>query len=170
MIPGHPRPYTVLGAHPQRQRDVDGVRFAVWAPNARRVSVVGDFNDWDGRRHVMRMREVDGVWDIFVAHAAIGDHYKYELIGPGGELLPLKADPYAFAAELRPATASIVAALPAAQSLAPQRALANARGAPISIYEVHVPSWRRGASGRFPSWDELAAALPRYAADLGFRT
>ena len=164
----HPRPYTVLGAHPHRQRSVDGVRFAVWAPNARRVSVVGDFNNWDGRRHTLRLRHTAGVWEMFVPHAAIGDRYKYELLGPAGELLPLKADPYAFAAELRPNTASRVASLPATQSLSPLRARANARGAPISIYEVHAPSWRCGVADSFPSWDELAATLPAYAADLGF--
>ena len=164
----HPRPYTVLGAHPQRQRGVNGVRFAVWAPNARRASVVGEFNGWDGRRHAMRLRHLAGVWEIFIPQAAIGDRYKFELLGAAGELLPLKADPYAFAAELRPDTASRVAALAAVQCLSPQRAQANARNAPISIYEVHAPSWRRGASGSFASWDELAATLPAYAADLGF--
>ena len=164
----HPRPFTVLGAHAQRQRGVDGARFAVWAPNARRVSVVGDFNAWDGRRHALRRRHAAGIWEIFVPQARVGDHYKYELLGPDGDLLPLKADPYAFAAELRPETASSVAALPAARALSPIRAQANARGAPISIYEVHAASWRRGADGAFPTWDELAATLPPYAASLGF--
>jgi 1,4-alpha-glucan branching enzyme len=164
----HPRPYTLLGAHPQRLQGVGGVRFAVWAPNARRVSVVGDFNQWDGRRHVMRFRHEAGVWEIFVPHAVAGDRYKFELLDADGELLPLKADPYAFAAELRPASASRVASLPPACTLTHERARANARGAPISIYEVHAPSWRRGATGQFPNWDELAATLPHYVADLGF--
>jgi 1,4-alpha-glucan branching enzyme len=164
----HPRPYEMLGAHPRTQGGVDGVRFAVWAPNARRVSVVGDFNAWDGRRHPMRLRHVAGVWEIFVPHAGIGDCYKYEILGADGELLPLKADPYALSAELRPDTASRVASLPVNKSLSPTRAKANLRSAPISIYEVHVASWRRGASGAFPTWDELAASLPAYAADLGF--
>ena len=92
----HARAYLVLGAHPLRQHNVDGVRFALWAPNARRVSVVGDFNGWDGRRHPMRLRHLAGVWEIFVPHAGIGDRYKFELIGPDGSLLPLKSDPYAF--------------------------------------------------------------------------
>ena len=164
----HPRPYELLGAHPQHKAGVDGARFAVWAPNARRVSVVGDFNTWDGRRHPMRLRHVAGVWEIFVPHARIGDRYKYELLGPDGELLPLKADPYALSAELRPDTASRVASLPLTKSLSPTRAKANLRDAPISIYEVHVASWRRGASGAFPTWDELTNTLPAYAADLGF--
>ena len=101
----HLRPFTVLGAHPIESGTVDGVRFAVWAPNATRVSVVGDFNAWDGRRHPMR-RHKGGVWELFLPHAGAGDRYKFELLGPQGELLPLKADPYARAAELRPATAS----------------------------------------------------------------
>lgn len=163
----HPRPYTVLGAHPLQLGDVAGVRFAVWAPHARRVSVVGSFNNWDGRRHVMRRHAEAGVWEIFIPHVAAGDRYKYELLGPDGRLLPLKADPFAFAAELRPETASLVAALPPLQTLPAARAAANRRDAPISIYEVHAASWRR-PDGRFPSWDELAASLPAYAAELGF--
>jgi 1,4-alpha-glucan branching enzyme len=164
----HPRPYTVLGAHPRRVGAVDGVRFAVWAPNARRVSVVGEFNGWDGRRHAMRLRHLAGVWEIFVPHAAAGDRYKYELIGADGALLPLKADPYAFAGELRPDTASRVATLPPARALDPARAAANARHAPVAVYEVHAASWRRPGDGGFPDWALLAATLPDYARALGF--
>jgi 1,4-alpha-glucan branching enzyme len=164
----HPRPYLVLGAHPASIAGVDGVRFAVWAPNARRASVVGDFNGWDGRRHGMRLRHAAGVWEIFVPHAAVGDYYKYELLDAGGALLPLKADPYAFASELRPGTASRVAALPPARRLDPARAAANRRDAPISAYEVHAASWRRAPDGGFPDWAQLTATLPDYAASLGF--
>ena len=164
----HPRPFTLLGAHALEQDHIDGVRFAVWAPNARRVSVVGSFNQWDGRRHGMRLRHAAGIWEIFVPHAALGDLYKFEIIAANGELLPLKADPYARAAQLRPDTASIVAALPAARALPPERAAANARQAPLSIYEVHAASWRFGQGGRFASWEELALQLPAYAAGLGF--
>ncbi len=164
----HPRPFTLLGAHALEHDHVDGVRFAVWAPNARRVSVVGSFNQWDGRRHGMRLRHAAGIWEIFVPHAALGDLYKFEIIAANGELLPLKADPYARAAQLRPDTASIVAALPAARALPPERAAANARQAPLSIYEVHAASWRFGQGGRFASWEELALQLPAYAAGLGF--
>jgi 1,4-alpha-glucan branching enzyme len=164
----HPRPYAVLGAHP---RDDGGVRFAVWAPNAQRVSVVGSFNSWDGRRHPMRLRHGPGggagIWEIFIPDAAVGDLYKFELLGAGGDLLPLKADPYARASQLRPDNASIVAAMPAVQPLPAGRAAANERHAPIAIYEVHAASWRR-EEGRFPSWDELAEQLPAYAAGLGF--
>ena len=164
----HLRPFTVLGAHPISANGVAGVRFAVWAPNAQRVSVVGDFNAWDGRRHAMRLHHGGGVWDIFVPHVALGDAYKFELVGAHGALLPLKADPYARACQLRPETASIVAPLPPAVPLPDGRAAANDRHAPVSIYEVHPGSWRRHPDGRWHNWDELAAALPAYAADLGF--
>ena len=163
----HTRPYTVLGALPVWHGEVPGVRFAVWAPNARRVSVVGDFNQWDGRRHPMRLRHDAGVWETFVPHATVGDHYKFELVGPQGELLPLKADPYARASQLRPETASRVTELPAVRRLPEGRAAANRRDAPISIYEVHAGSWRK-IDGGFPTWDDLAERLPAYAADLGF--
>ena len=163
----HPRSYQILGAHPLTLGAVDGVRFALWSPNARRVSVVGAFNDWDGRRHPMRLRHDAGIWEIFVPHVAKGDLYKFEIVAADGTLLPLKADPYAFAAQMRPDTASRVSGLPTRRTLPPDRAQANQRYAPISIYEVHAPSWRHG-EGRFPSWDELAATLPAYAADLGF--
>ena len=167
----HRRAYERLGAHLMWHEGVDGVAFAVWAPNARRVSVVGDFNDWDGRRHVMRRRDA-GIWEIFLPAIAEGSRYKYELLGPGGALLPLKADPFAFASERPPATASLVA-VPGksdwrdAAWLA-RRAAAHRRGEPISIYEVHLGSWRRGENNRYLSYDELAEQLIPYAVDLGF--
>ena len=128
--------YDKLGAHPMRHEGVDGVGFVVFAPNARRVSVVGDFNFWDGRRHAMRVRG-NGYWEIFVPGARAGDKYKYEIVGPNGQLLPLKSDPLAFAAELRPSTASIVVdaahlprpAAPRAQRQCPQRADVDLRSA-----------------------------------------
>jgi 1,4-alpha-glucan branching enzyme len=164
----HLRPYTFLGAHPLGADNIDGVRFAVWAPNAQRVSVIGDFNAWDGRRHPMRSRGGGGVWEIFIPHAAVGDRYKFEILSRAGTLLPLKADPYARAAELRPGTASIVAPLLTSKALPSERAAANHREAPISVYELHAGSWRKHPDGRHYSWDELAAALPAYVADLGF--
>jgi 1,4-alpha-glucan branching enzyme len=165
----HLRPYTFLGAHPTVLGDVAGVCFAVWAPNAGRVSVVGDFNAWDGRRHPMRSRGGGGVWEIFIPHVQAGDRYKFEIRTHDGHLLPAKADPYARAAELRPATASVVAPpLRPPQALPPGRAAANERHAPITVYELHTGSWRRHPDGRLYSWDELAEALPGYAADLGF--
>ncbi len=161
--------YNRLGAHPMRHDGVDGVAFAVFAPNARRVSVVGDFNLWDGRRHAMRARG-HGYWEIFVPEVRPYDKYKYEIIGPDGLMLPLKSDPMAFAAEVRPSTASVV--IDAAKLPQPARLPhnANALDAPISIYEVHLGSWRRKPeeNNRWLTYRELAAQLPRYAADMGF--
>ena len=165
------RAHEILGAHPVCVQGVEGVRFAVWAPNAQRVSVVGSFNAWDGRRHPMRLRHDAGVWELFIPAVQRGDLYKFELVSRAGELLPLKADPYAFAAELRPAQASVVAGLPPKRALPKAREAANRRDAPISVYEVHPASWRKfgdAAEGGFPTWDELAATLPAYAAGLGF--
>jgi 1,4-alpha-glucan branching enzyme len=151
-----------LGAVPMRLGDVPGVRFVVWAPNARRVSVVGNFNNWDGRRHPMRRREA-GLWEIFLPGLDVGDAYKYEILGPHG-LLPQKADPIARQAEVPPATASIVAAAFAP----PPRRTAPGLDTPLLIYEVHAPSWMRHADGRSYDWAELAERLVPYAADLGF--
>ncbi len=166
----HLRPYEVLGAHPRTMLGVEGTAFAVWAPNASRVSVVGDFNFWDGRRHPMRLRKECGVWELFVPNVGQGSPYKYEVRTREGWLLPQKADPYAFAAELRPATASVVGKLPAIVPPSQARRAANALNAPISIYEVHLGSWRRKPeeNHRWLHWDELAEELPRYAREMGF--
>jgi 1,4-alpha-glucan branching enzyme len=161
--------YDKLGAHPMRHDGVDGVAFAVFAPNARRVSVVGDFNLWDGRRHAMRARG-HGYWEIFVPDVRPFDKYKYEIVGHDGLMLPLKSDPVAFAAEVRPSTASVVVdATRLPQPLRLERNV-NALDAPISIYEVHLGSWRRKPeeNNRWLTYRELAAQLPRYAADMGF--
>jgi 1,4-alpha-glucan branching enzyme len=163
----HLRPWQVLGAHPMTLDGVAGTRFALWAPNASRVSVVGDFNGWDGRRHPMRVHHGGGIWEIFLPHVGAGDRYKYEIRTRDGTVLPLKSDPYAFACEMRPASASVVAA-PARRGLPPARAQANRHDAPMAAYEVHLGSWRRRADGGFLDWDELADQLPAYAADLGF--
>jgi 1,4-alpha-glucan branching enzyme len=161
--------YDKLGAHPMVLEGVAGVGFAVFAPSAKRVSVVGDFNFWDGRRHAMRVRG-NGFWEIFVPGARVGDHYKYEIIGEHGEMLPLKSDPVGFAAEVRPRTASIVVDLNAIPHPAPAPQNINALSSPMSIYEVHLGSWRRRAdeNGRWLSYRELAEELPAYARDLGF--
>jgi 1,4-alpha-glucan branching enzyme len=169
----HLRPFEVLGAHPMTLGEdvyaISGVRFAVWAPNASRVSVVGNFNGWDGRRHPMRVRGSSGIWELFIPQVALGDIYKFEIRTQQGEVLPLKCDPYARASQKRPQNASMVAApLPPRRALPADRAPANARNAPISIYEVHLGSWRRHPDGSFHTWDDLAEALPAYAADLGF--
>jgi len=168
----HRRLYDVLGAHPRHIDGVDGVAFAVWAPNARRVSVVGGFNNWDGRRHPMRKRAECGVWELFVPGLAAGAVYKYELLGPDGSLLPLKADPMMFRSEIRPANGSVVAGLPAqdwtdAEWLARRQAAAD-RSAPIAIYEVHLGSWMRGDGNRFLTYDELADRLVPYLQEMGF--
>jgi 1,4-alpha-glucan branching enzyme len=160
--------YDMLGAHPLVLEGVEGVGFAVFAPNARRVSVVGDFNRWDRRRHAMRVRG-KGYWEIFIPGAHVGDKYKYEVLGPQG-LLPLKSDPLAFAAELRPSTASIVIDAKQIKAAPPIQHDANSLKAPISIYEVHLGSWRRHEKGdqRWLSYRELAEQLPAYAKDMGF--
>ena len=166
----HLRPYEVMGAHPRTVGGVAGTAFVVWAPNASRVSVVGDFNHWDGRRHPMRLRRECGCWELFLPGVTEGATYKFELLDRGGLLLPQKADPYARASELRPATASIVAPLPPVVPPSPARQSANALDAPLSIYEVHLGSWRRKQEegNRWLNWDELADELVPYAADMGF--
>ena len=169
----HLRPYEILGANQRVMDGVSGTSFAVWAPNAARVSVLGDFNLWDGRRHSMRLRRECGVWEIFLPGVALGARYKFEILAADGQRLPARADPYARQAELRPATASIVAAMPLRQPASDERRQANALDAPLSIYEVHLGSWRRildPASGaqRWLSWDEMADQLVPYAQDMGF--
>ncbi|MDB5743577.1 MAG: 1,4-alpha-glucan branching enzyme [Polaromonas sp.] len=169
----HLRPYEILGANPRVMQGVAGTGFAVWAPNASRVSVVGEFNHWDGRRHPMRLRRECGVWEIFLPGVGLGALYKFEIVSADGRVLPARADPYGRQAELRPATASIVAALPERQPASGARQRANALEAPMSIYEVHLASWRRiidPASGaqRWLTWDELASELVPYAQDMGF--
>ena len=166
----HLRPYEVLGATQRVMEGVAGTSFAVWAPNASRVSVVGDFNGWDGRRHAMRLRRECGVWEIFLPGVGAGAHYKFELRSRDGHVLPLKADPYALQAEMRPATASVVARMPTVAPVSEQRKAANALDAPMSIYEVHLGSWRRKPeeADRFLNWDELADTLAPYARDMGF--
>ncbi|QLI82342.1 1,4-alpha-glucan branching protein GlgB [Chitinibacter fontanus] len=163
------RPYERLGTHFRTIDGVEGVAFAVWAPNARRVSVVGDFNYWDGRRHVMRLRRECGVWEIFLPNVHEGQGYKYEIIDQHGAL-QLKADPYGFSAEMRPATASRVARLPAWVEGTQTRKDANALNAPVSIYEVHLASWRRRPEegNRWLSYRELAVELIDYVKYMGF--
>src|SRR5580704_14899581 len=156
----HLRLYDKLGAHPMEMDGVHGVAFAVFAPGVRRVSVVGDFNFWDGCRHAMRVRG-NGFWEIFVTGARAGDRYKYEIVSADGTLLPLKSDPVGFAGELRPKTASIVVDVANLPRPTPAPAAANALDKPISIYEVHLGSWRRKSEegNRWLSYREVADLL-----------
>jgi 1,4-alpha-glucan branching enzyme len=164
----------VLGAKAMTVDGVPGVRFAVWAPNARRVSVVGDFNSWDGRRNPMRLRQGGGVWELFVPRLGPGERYKYELIGPHGHLLPQKADPVARASEAAPGSASIVARSEpfswTDSEWMSSRAARQSEIAPISVYEIHPGSWLRLAEdgNRSLDWTELADRLIPYVSGLGF--
>ena len=155
----HLRSFERLGAHPQEMEGVAGTAFAVWAPNASRVSVIGDFCNWDGRRLPMRKRHECGVWELFVPHVARGDRYKYEIKGPSGNLMPQKADPYAFQAEMPPHTASVVHGLNSHQwgdqDWLRDRARTDWRAKPVSVYECHISSWRRKDGGRRPRLSEL---------------
>ena len=164
----HLRPYETLGAHGATIDGVSGTRFSVWAPNARRVSVVGEFNFWDGRRHPMRFRRELGVWELFVPGAVNGQLYKYEIID-ASEQMRIKADPFAFEAQMRPQTASMICGLPPKVEMQPQRKAANAFDQPISIYEVHLGSWRRHTDNNFwLSYKELAEQLIPYVKEMGF--
>ncbi|RWR02415.1 glycogen branching protein [[Pantoea] beijingensis] len=164
----HLRPYETMGAHADVLDGVIGTRFSLWAPNAQRVSVVGEFNYWDGRRHPMRFRRESGVWELFVPAARHGQLYKFEIIDAFGQLR-LKADPYAFEAQMRPETASMICGIPEKVEMAAERKAANAFDAPISIYEVHLGSWRRHTDDNYwLSYHELAEQLIPYVKEMGF--
>jgi len=168
------RIYDKLGAHPETVNGVAGTRFAVWAPNAERVSVVGPFNAWDGGRDVLKARGVSGVWELFVPSITVGELYKFEIRTRWGGLF-LKSDPYGFQMQLRPENCSIVASLDGyvwrdADWLA-RRAEANAIRRPFNAYEVHLGSWRRPWSPSTPpfmSWREAIEQLIPYVVDLGY--
>ena len=168
----HFRMSTCLGAQPMVINGVSGTRFAVWAPNARRVSVVGDFNHWDARRHMMRLRHGAGIWELFIPRLWSGARYQFDLLGPNGESLPRKSDPMARRAELPPSTLSVVAdPEPFAwhdHAWMAQRAGRDHLHAPMSIYEVHAPSWRRLNSQGATDWRALADELIPYVKNLGF--
>jgi 1,4-alpha-glucan branching enzyme len=170
----HYRLYDKLGAHLAAVDGVPGVIFAVWAPNAKRVSVVGDWNGWDGRLHPMRLHPGNGVWELFVPHATEGARYKFEILARSGELLALKADPLAFAFEPdTPRTASVVTALDGYEwhdaAWMEDRARRYPPEAPMAVYEVHLGSWRRGPDGRsFLDYRELGRQLGDYVRGMGF--
>ena len=166
----HHRNYEKLGAHRTVLDGVAGVSFAVWAPNARRVSVVGDFNDWNGLVHPMRLHPGNGIWEIFLPGLGDGSLYKLEVLPKWGPPM-LKADPYAFAFELPPRTASVVTDLTHTwgdEAWMGGRGRMHALDAPIAIYEVHLGSWRRGDGGEFLSYRELADELAIYVKAMGY--
>jgi 1,4-alpha-glucan branching enzyme len=170
----HEEIYDKLGAHVREHEGVVGTAFAVWAPAARAISVVGDFNSWDGRLHAMRSLGSAGVWELFLPGVESGARYKYEILTSDGELT-LKADPYAQEAELPPDTASVVTqsshrwSKPDGDWLA-TRASQQPLSRPISIYEVHLGSWRLNSleDNRSLTYRELADELSAYATDMGF--
>lgn len=170
----HTQLWDAVGAHVCTHEGVDGTHFAVWAPNASRVSVVGDFNGWDGRRHVMRRRGATGIHEIFLPDLGDGTVYKYEILDGAGNLLPLKADPVGFGAELPPATASVVRDLRgyewADAGWLSKRGAKHKTDQPISIYEVHLESWRRvpEEGNRSLTYLEHASMLVDYVRDMGF--
>ncbi|MEM8654007.1 MAG: 1,4-alpha-glucan branching protein GlgB [Pseudomonadota bacterium] len=167
----HRQLWSALGAHVTQVDGVGGTHFAVWAPNAVRVSVVGDFNVWDGCRHPMRRVGVTGVWEIFLPGISEGDLYKYEIAPRDGAPF-LKADPMGFGAQHPPETSSMVRDISGYgwddDAWMQSRAAAQGRDKPISVYEVHLGSWRRTADGRRLSYKELATELVDYAKWMGF--
>ncbi|HYZ98724.1 MAG TPA: 1,4-alpha-glucan branching protein GlgB [Acidimicrobiales bacterium] len=166
----HERLWTVLGAHPRVHEGVDGTAFAVWAPAARAVRVVGDWNGWDGRVHPMRRLGTSGVWEIFVPEAGPGQRYKYEVLGADGRLR-LKADPLATATEAPPGTASVIFrsshAWGDAEWLA-RRAASRPTDERLAVYEVHLGSWRRHPDGAYLDYHEVAERLADHVVALGF--
>ena len=167
----HWRLYDKLGAHTLTLDGVTGAYFAVWAPNASRVSVVGSFNNWDGRRHPMRKHHDCGIWDIFIPGLAVGDQYKFELKSAQGTLLPLKADPCARQMEAPPGNAAIVHRSHYVwndQNWLDTRQATSALSAPLSIYEVHLGSWRRDKNDQWLSYRDLAEQLVSYAKEMGY--
>ena len=163
--------YEKMGAHPMTVNGVEGVYFAVWAPNAMRVSVVGDFNSWDGRRMPMRRLWDSGIFELFVPGLTAGTLYKYEIKAKGG-LTYLKADPYANAAELRPNTASIVADLRnfdwTDKEWIAERKKRDTKKEPVAIYEMHLGSWKKPQNRDFYTYRELAPMVAEYIKEMGY--
>ncbi len=167
----HRQLYNHLGAHPQNRQGLNGVAFAVWAPNAERVSVVGDFNHWNGLRHPMRVLGRSGVWELFIPGLGPDTIYKYEIRTRSGELR-LKTDPLAFRMELRPRNAGLVCSLHSYdwqdQTWQAARGKIQAADAPLAIYEVHLGSWRRAGGRELPNYREIAPQLVAHVKELGF--
>lgn len=167
----HHKIYEKLGAHPHTVNGRRGTHFAVWAPSAKSVSVVCNYNYWDGRSHPMQPVGCSGVWTVFIPDIAAGEMYKYEIKTHSDQLF-LKADPYAFYSELRPGTASAVYDLDGYEwhdsEWIKSRDTSNTFGKPVSIYEVHLGSWARSSDNNFLTYRELADRLVAYAADMGY--
>jgi 1,4-alpha-glucan branching enzyme len=168
----HLHAYRVLGAHLCEVEGVAGTRFAVWAPSAERVSVVGDWNHWDGRRHAMRSRGGSGIWELFIPGIGAHEFYKFEIRNRQRGTIHLKTDPYAQAYELRPGTAAVTCR-PGGYQWADHDWMTNRRSgnwlhAPLSIYEVHLGSWQRDAQNQFLNYRKLAERLVSYVGELGF--
>lgn len=168
----HLRLFDIMGAHVKHHQSYDGIHFALWAPNAQRVAVIGDFNDWDGRKHIMRARHDTGIWEIFIPNIGDGRIYKFLVIDKNGNAMPLKADPFAFQSELRPNTGSIVSK-PIDFEWDDENHRNywknnDAKTKPISIYEVQAGSWQRGYQGEFLNWDQLSDTLIPYTLEMGF--
>ncbi len=167
----HWHAYRILGAHEHQVDGIDGILFATWAPSAQRVSVVSDFNQWDGRKHPMRVRGDSGVWELFIPNLKAGEIYKFEIKNNDGSLHS-KMDPYGQQSELRPATGSIVSA--ASQhdwqdkDWMAKREKADWLHEPHSVYEVHMGSWRRNEAGEFQTYREMAEQMVPYVKELGF--
>lgn len=167
----HQQLYELLGSQPMNLEGISGTRFTVWAPNAKRVSVVGPFNNWDGRCHIMRLHPGSGIWDFFLPEIGNGGLYKYEIVGPEGNVLPLKNDPFAHYFEQAPGNASIVFQSHFEwqdQEWMQYSRDGDPRQKPISIYEVHAGSWRRKEGNQPLSWIELADQLIPYATEQCF--
>ncbi len=164
--------YQHLGAHPRTVNGIDGVLFATWAPNAERISVVGDFNDWDGRHHPLRVHGGSGLWEVFIPGINAGALYKFEIRNRATGAVFLKSDPYGQAFELRPLTGSIVKAPSDYEwqdsDWISKRAEWDWQSSPLSVYEMHLGSWRRGWEGEFMNYRELAHQLVDYVKPLGF--
>ncbi len=166
----HEKLYRVLGAHQTRTDNVRGTRFAVWAPSAKRVSVVGDFNQWDGRVHPMRSRGSSGVWELFLPQAMVGEHYKFEVLAANGDTL-LKQDPFANEFELRPSTAATITQSSfqwSDEQWIIDRKQNTWQSTPSSVYEVHLGSWQRGDDNQFLNYKTLAHKLVEYVQYMGF--
>nr|WHW29817.1 putative 1,4-alpha-glucan branching protein GlgB [uncultured bacterium] len=170
----HEHNYRWMGANPRTVDNVEGVSFTVWAPSAKRVSLVGEFNNWDGRCHIMRRHPAAGVWEIFIPGLQQFTLYKYEIIDGHGQLLPLKSDPYARSMQHPPETASRVVLNDdfswSDSDWMNERAEVDHYVKPISIYELHAGSWRRkfDEDNRYLSYHELADELIPYVLDMGF--